>query len=67
MVFREAKKDVNVCGYLIPEGWKVLVWFRGPHYDEEIYEDPFAFNPSRWDVSLTIYLFFSQHIIVGNV
>ncbi|XP_031125955.1 ent-kaurenoic acid oxidase 1-like [Ipomoea triloba] len=49
MVFREAKKDVNVCGYLIPEGWKVLVWFRGPHYDEEIYEDPFAFNPSRWD------------------
>nr|GME03916.1 ent-kaurenoic acid oxidase 2-like [Ipomoea batatas] len=48
-VFREAKKDVNVCGYKIPEGWKVLAWFRGPHYDEEIYEDPFAFKPSRWD------------------
>nr|GME16517.1 ent-kaurenoic acid oxidase 2-like [Ipomoea batatas] len=48
-VFREAKKDVNVSGYKIPEGWKVLAWFRGPHYDEEIYEDPFAFKPSRWD------------------
>ncbi|XP_019168228.1 PREDICTED: ent-kaurenoic acid oxidase 1-like [Ipomoea nil] len=48
-VFREAKKDVNVSGYTIPEGWKVLVWFRGVHLDEEIYEDPLTFNPSRWD------------------
>ncbi|KAL3833003.1 hypothetical protein ACJIZ3_007739 [Penstemon smallii] len=30
-VFREAKKNVNVCGYLIPKGWKVLVWFRSVH------------------------------------
>lgn len=49
MVFREAKADVNICGYTIPKGWKVLVWFRGVHFDPKIYPDPMVFNPSRWD------------------
>ncbi|KAL7120831.1 hypothetical protein ACP275_02G146400 [Erythranthe tilingii] len=49
MVFREAKKDVNVCGYTIPKGWKVLVWFRSVHFDPETYVEPMKFDPSRWD------------------
>ncbi|KAL3624555.1 Ent-kaurenoic acid oxidase 1 [Castilleja foliolosa] len=49
VVFREAKKDVRVCGYTIPKGWKVLVWFRGVHFDPETYPDPKKFDPSRWD------------------
>ncbi|XP_010275286.1 PREDICTED: ent-kaurenoic acid oxidase 2-like [Nelumbo nucifera] len=49
VVFREARKDVNVNGYTIPKGWKVLVWFRSVHMDSEIYSDPKEFNPSRWD------------------
>ncbi|GFP92392.1 ent-kaurenoic acid oxidase 1 [Phtheirospermum japonicum] len=49
MVFREAKKDVNVCGYTIPKGWKVLVWFRNVHFDPKTYPDPMKFDPSRWD------------------
>ncbi|KAJ4710289.1 Cytochrome P450 family ent-kaurenoic acid oxidase [Melia azedarach] len=48
-VFREAKKDVNISGYTIPKGWKVLVWFRSVHLDPEIYSNPKEFNPSRWD------------------
>ncbi|WOH14512.1 hypothetical protein DCAR_0934031 [Daucus carota subsp. sativus] len=48
-VFREAKKDVKVNGYTIPKGWKVLVWFRTVHHDEDIYPEPLEFNPSRWD------------------
>ncbi|EXB70679.1 Ent-kaurenoic acid oxidase 1 [Morus notabilis] len=48
-VFREAKQDVQVTGYTIPKGWKVLVWFRSVHLDPEIYPDPKEFNPSRWD------------------
>ncbi|KAH6767563.1 cytochrome P450 [Perilla frutescens var. hirtella] len=48
-VFREAKKDVRVCGYTIPKGWKVLVWFRGVHFDPETYPEPKKFDPSRWD------------------
>ncbi|XP_052192339.1 ent-kaurenoic acid oxidase 2-like [Diospyros lotus] len=49
VVFREAKKDVNLSGYTIPKGWKVLVWFRSVHFDPETYPDPKEFNPSRWD------------------
>ncbi|KAL5560689.1 hypothetical protein UlMin_036900 [Ulmus minor] len=48
-VFREAKKDVNINGYLIPKGWKVLTWFRSIHFDSETYPNPKEFNPSRWD------------------
>ncbi|CAB4299672.1 unnamed protein product [Prunus armeniaca] len=48
-VFREAKKDVNINGYTVPKGWKVLVWFRSIHYDSEIYPNPLEFNPDRWD------------------
>ncbi|KAJ4727350.1 Cytochrome P450 family ent-kaurenoic acid oxidase [Melia azedarach] len=48
-VFREAKTDVNISGYTIPKGWKVLVWFRSVHLDSEIYPNPKEFNPSRWD------------------
>ncbi|KAK6143055.1 hypothetical protein DH2020_023403 [Rehmannia glutinosa] len=49
VVFREAKKDVRVCGYTIPKGWKVLVWFRSVHFDPETYPEPKKFDPSRWD------------------
>ncbi|PIN12601.1 Cytochrome P450 CYP4/CYP19/CYP26 subfamily [Handroanthus impetiginosus] len=49
VVFREAKKDVNVCGYTIPKGWKALVWFRSVHFDPETYHEPKTFDPSRWD------------------
>ncbi|KAL7125999.1 hypothetical protein ABFS83_14G155000 [Erythranthe nasuta] len=49
VVFREAKKDVHVCGYTIPKGWKVLVWFRSVHFDPETYVEPKKFDPSRWD------------------
>ncbi|XVE90836.1 hypothetical protein DITRI_Ditri20bG0108100 [Diplodiscus trichospermus] len=48
-VFREAKTDVNIGGYLVPKGWKALVWFRSIHLDPEIYPNPREFNPSRWD------------------
>ncbi|KAF9625947.1 hypothetical protein IFM89_027815 [Coptis chinensis] len=49
VVFREAKKDVNMNGYVIPKGWKVQVWLRNVHKDPEVYPDPKKFDPSRWD------------------
>uniref|UniRef100_A0A2N9IDY1 Cytochrome P450 n=1 Tax=Fagus sylvatica TaxID=28930 RepID=A0A2N9IDY1_FAGSY len=48
-LFREAKVDVNINGYIIPKGWKVLVWYGAVHMDPEIYENPQDFNPSRWN------------------
>ncbi|KAK4270518.1 hypothetical protein QN277_023547 [Acacia crassicarpa] len=48
-VFREAKKDTFINGYLVPKGWRALAWFRTIHFDPKIYPNPMEFNPSRWD------------------
>jgi ent-kaurenoic acid hydroxylase len=42
---------INLAGYLIPKGWKVLTWFRDVHIDPEVFPDPRKFDPARWDVS----------------
>ncbi|KAL2348255.1 hypothetical protein Fmac_002255 [Flemingia macrophylla] len=47
--FRQAKVDVNINGYTIPKGWKVLVWSRGVHMDPETYSNPKEYDPSRWE------------------
>ncbi|WJX16798.1 hypothetical protein P8452_06787 [Trifolium repens] len=47
--FREATRDVNMNGYIIPKGWKVLTWARAIHMDPTYYSNPDEFNPSRWN------------------
>ncbi|XXG64240.1 hypothetical protein AAC387_Pa05g2240 [Persea americana] len=47
-VMRKAMKDVNIKGYMIPEGWCVFTYFRSVHLDEQLYEEPYKFNPWRW-------------------
>ncbi|CAL0334481.1 unnamed protein product [Lupinus luteus] len=49
MIFREAKCDVNMNGYLIPKGWTIMTWFRDVHYDNDVYPNPMEFNPYRWN------------------
>ncbi|GAB4854246.1 hypothetical protein Ancab_022833 [Ancistrocladus abbreviatus] len=50
--FRTATDDINLEGYMIPKGWKVLLFVRYIQTDSENYEDPLSFNPDRWDVHL---------------
>ncbi|KAJ0112442.1 hypothetical protein Patl1_03456 [Pistacia atlantica] len=45
----KASTDVNIGGYLVPQGWKVLVWFRAVHLDSENHLNPTKFDPQRWD------------------
>ncbi|XP_048319384.1 beta-amyrin 11-oxidase [Ziziphus jujuba] len=47
--FRHAIEDVNINGYLIPKGWKILVWYRAIHMDPQIHPNPREFNLERWD------------------
>ncbi|XP_057450445.1 beta-amyrin 11-oxidase-like [Lotus japonicus] len=47
--FREAINDMNINGYIIPKGWRVLIWARAIHMDPKYYPNPDEFNPSRWD------------------
>ncbi|XP_027336880.1 beta-amyrin 11-oxidase-like [Abrus precatorius] len=48
-LFREATADVNINGYIIPKGWRVLIWIRALHMDPNYYPNAEEFNPSRWD------------------
>ncbi|EOX90957.1 hypothetical protein QUC31_002879 [Theobroma cacao] len=48
-VWRKALKDIDIKGYLIPQGWCVLASFISVHMDEENYENPYRFDPWRWE------------------
>ncbi|XVF59706.1 hypothetical protein PTKIN_Ptkin07bG0297400 [Pterospermum kingtungense] len=48
-VWRKALKDTYIKGYLIPQGWCVLASFISVHMDEENYENPYNFDPWRWE------------------
>ncbi|KAK2406179.1 beta-amyrin 11-oxidase [Trifolium repens] len=47
--FREATSDININGYLIPKGWRVMPWSSAIHMDSKYYPNAEEFNPSRWD------------------
>ncbi len=51
-------------GYIIPKGWKVLVWYGAVHMDSEIYENPQNFNPSRWNVSTIILYYYYYYSVL---
>ncbi|KAL8166027.1 hypothetical protein V2J09_007526 [Rumex salicifolius] len=48
--FREAVADVELKGYVIPKGWKVLPLFRNIHHNPEFFQDPHRFDPDRFEV-----------------
>ncbi|XP_054811670.1 abscisic acid 8'-hydroxylase 2 isoform X2 [Prosopis cineraria] len=49
--FREAVRDVELEGYLIPRGWKVLPLFRSIHHSADFFPQPDKFDPSRFEVA----------------
>lgn len=53
-VWRKAVKDVKIKDYLIPEGWGVMASFTSIHMDEENYENPYQFNPWRWEKAASV-------------
>ncbi|KAK2986393.1 hypothetical protein RJ640_022179 [Escallonia rubra] len=48
--FREAVEDVELEGYFIPKGWKVLPLFRSIHHCADFFPQPEKFDPSRFEV-----------------
>ncbi|KAK2352872.1 ent-kaurenoic acid oxidase [Trifolium repens] len=47
--FREATSDININGYLIPKGWRVMLWSSAIHMDSKYYPNAEEFNPSKWN------------------
>ncbi|KAL5122617.1 3-epi-6-deoxocathasterone 23-monooxygenase [Glycine soja] len=48
-IWRKAVKDVDIKGYLIPKDWCVVASLTSVHMDDMNYENPFEFNPGRWE------------------
>lgn len=48
-IWRQSTKDVEINGYLIPKGWCVLASLTSVHMDEQNYENPYHFDPWRWE------------------
>ncbi|XP_057778725.1 cucurbitadienol 11-hydroxylase-like [Salvia miltiorrhiza] len=46
--FRRALKDIPVNGYIIPQGWVIMIATAGLHLNPNQFEDPLKFNPWRW-------------------
>ncbi|XP_043690757.1 abscisic acid 8'-hydroxylase 2-like [Telopea speciosissima] len=49
-LFREAVEDVELEGYIIPKGWKVLPLLRVIHHSPHFFPQPDKFDPSRFEV-----------------
>ncbi|KAL1824435.1 hypothetical protein ACET3Z_011213 [Daucus carota] len=47
-VLRKTTKEMELNGYVIPEGWRIYVYTRETNYDPNLYPDPYTFNPWRW-------------------
>ncbi|GKV41548.1 hypothetical protein SLEP1_g49061 [Rubroshorea leprosula] len=48
-VWRKAQRDIEIKGNLIPKGWCVLASFTSVHMDDQIYQNPYHFDPWRWE------------------
>ncbi|KAF3628550.1 Geraniol 8-hydroxylase [Capsicum annuum] len=48
LVPREAGEDVEVCGYTVPKGSKLMVNVWAIGRDATLWEDPLVFNPDRF-------------------
>lgn len=47
--FRKALKDIEYGGYLIPKGWQIFWATHMTHMDNNIFEEPTKFDPSRFE------------------
>ncbi|KAJ4973219.1 hypothetical protein NE237_007589 [Protea cynaroides] len=58
-VLRKTTQEMELNGYVIPEGWRIYVYTREINYDPILYPEPFTFNPWRWmDKSLESHNYF---------
>jgi len=49
MVSREALKDNYIGDLKVTKGSFVTCMFAAPHINEKFYENPYTFNPDRWN------------------
>jgi cytochrome P450 len=48
---RKATEDCDINGYFVPKDTRVIINTLEAHYSEKNWEDPFLFNPDRFNDS----------------
>ncbi|KAB1203806.1 Cytochrome P450 85A1 [Morella rubra] len=52
---RQALQDCEIEGFKIKRGWNVNINAKSIHLDPMVYNDPNQFNPTRYDVGLSLH------------
>ncbi|KAI3495207.1 hypothetical protein L1887_37439 [Cichorium endivia] len=47
--FRRAMQDIEYGGFIIPKGWQVLLSQSMTHMNNDIFQDPTVFDPTRFE------------------
>ena len=62
---RTATTDTELGGRTIRAGDKVLIWFVSANYDDEVFDDPFAFEVRRTPNPQVAFGLMSPHLCLG--
>ncbi|CAH1448304.1 unnamed protein product [Lactuca virosa] len=49
LAFRRAMQDIEYGGFIIPKGWQVLLSSSMTHMDNDIFQNPTLFDPTRFE------------------
>jgi len=64
---RTATKDVEIHGKKIRKGDKVVMWFPSGNRDDEVFNDPYAFDVTRRPIDHVTFGKGSPHFCMGNM
>jgi len=48
LIFRTAKADIDIDGFVVPAGWHLRVCVHESHRDPAVFDDPERFDPDRF-------------------
>jgi cytochrome P450 len=63
---RTATCDTELNGRRIKAGDKVVIWFASANYDDEVFDDPYAFNIDRTPNDHVAFGLKSPHLCLGS-
>ena len=63
---RTATCDTELNGRRIKAGDKVVIWFTSANYDDEVFDDPYAFNIDRTPNDHVAFGLKSPHLCLGS-
>jgi cytochrome P450 len=63
---RTATVDTELNGRHIKSGDKVVIWFTSANYDDEVFDDPYAFNIDRTPNDHVAFGLKSPHLCLGS-